>query len=64
MITPAKKKVANSESFKNGEVFKSVIEKSAPNIVPADYNVVVDKINVGAVSVLGGYKTAKEVFGE
>ena len=62
LITPAKKRIANSESFKDGEVFIDIIEKSTPNIVPADYNIKIDKINNAAESVLGGYKTAKESF--
>ena len=62
LITPAKKKIANSEKFKNGEVFVDIIEKSTPDIVPADYNILIDKINNSAESVLGGYKTAKEKF--
>ena len=62
LITPAKKKIAQSEKFKNGEVFAEIIEKSTPDIVPADYNIKIDKINKAAESVLGGYKTAKEMF--
>lgn len=62
LITPAKKSVANSKYFENGEVFVSVIEKSTPNVVPNDYNVIIDKLNVKISSVLGGYKTVQEVF--
>ena len=38
------------------------MEKSSPNIVPADYNVIIDKLNKTVSSVLGGYKTVEEVF--
>ena len=64
LITPAKKKIAKSDKFKNGDVFVEIIEKSTPDIVPADYNILIDKINNAAESVLGGYKTAKEKFAE
>ena len=62
LITPAKKEVAGSDIFKNGKVFIDIIDKSTPNIVPDNYNILIDKINQKAASVLGGYKTAKEVF--
>ena len=62
LITPAKKKVAYSEYFTNGDVFLDVIEKSTPNLVPSDYNIITDKIKVESKSVLGGYKSAKEAF--
>lgn len=62
LITPAKKKVANSHSFKNGKVYIDIIEKSTPNIVPSDYNVKIDKIKTASKSVLGGYQSAKQAF--
>ena len=62
LITPAKKKVASSKNFKNGKVFIDIIEKSTPNQVPANYNVIIDKLTVMGKSVLGGYKTAKEAL--
>ena len=62
LITPAKKKIANSSKFKNGEVFVEVIDKSTPNIVPEDYKFIIDKITNSGKSVLGGYKSAKEEF--
>ncbi|MBQ7450035.1 extracellular solute-binding protein [bacterium] len=62
LITPANKKIADSNNFKNGEIFIDIIEKSTPNNVPADYNIIIDKVNNAAISVLGGYKTAKEAI--
>ena len=62
LITPAKKDAAYSKYFKNGDVFLDVIEKSTPNAVPPDYNIIIDKIKVESKSVLGGYKTAKQAF--
>ena len=61
LITPAKKNAANSKEFKNGEVFIDIIEKSTPNIVPSNYNIIIDKINTEVMSVLGGYKKAKDI---
>ena len=61
LITPAKKKIAFSEAFKKGEVFTEIIEKSTPNIVPADYNVLIDKINIYVTSVLSGFRKAKDM---
>ena len=62
LITPARKDVAKSKFFKNGEVFINTIEKSTPNIVPGDYNVTIDKLNNIVKSVLEGYKTVEEVL--
>lgn len=62
LITPAKINVAKSPEFKNGKVFVDIIEKSTPNKVPPDYNIIIDKLSIAADSVLGGYKTAREAF--
>ena len=62
LITPAQKNAANSDFFKNGEVFIKTIENSTPNIVPKDYNQIIDKVKNSSASVLGGYKSAQEAF--
>ena len=62
LITPAKKNVAKSDYFKNSEVFIEITEKSTPNLVPDDYNTKIDRIKTALLSVLGGYKSAQEVF--
>lgn len=62
LIVPAKKSIANSNFFENGKIFIDVIDKSTPNIVTSDYNILIDKINQAATSVLSGYSSAKEAF--
>ncbi len=62
LITPANKKVAYSNHFKNGKVFIDIIGISTPNIVPYDYNIMTDKLKSESKSVLGGYKTASEIL--
>ena len=60
LITPAKKKVAYSKYFKNGDVFLDIIDKSTPNTVPDDYNIIIDKLKVASKSILGGYQSARQ----
>ena len=62
LITPANKEVAFSDYFRNGKVFIDIIETSTPNIVPNDYNVIIDKVKNVSKSVLEGYKSAEEAF--